>query len=348
MGSVFTKGSQQSGQSSGISEGQSRIAQHLVDQTDPLRKKAVTYLESAMGGGELPPGMDFKQTYTQLNRPTLGYQSVPYSTVPYSAVPFQRVAPEALTGTIQDAASEQGAMQRAALDAGVRGGALGNTLFQADLKRRMMVDAFRAQEAQKEQLFNLGQAVKGQDFNLGEATGARNYNVAEAGRGRDFNLREQGASRDYGVTEAGAARDFALQRQLDEQGLRQNLFGQALGTGFGQAQVGLQGMGNAANNLTSLGAQRIQQNMALQQGLGQAAGMAGKALFACWVARRLYGDTFRMALVRHWFLYRAPRWMASLYARRGEWASRQWWCPVLRPVFDFCVGRAMRGAYGTA
>ena len=332
MGSTFRKGSSQSGQSQGVSQEMVDMSRQLFDQTKPLRTSGIAGLQGFADTGALPAGLRFDQTYNPVSRPT-----VPYSTVPFQSVPFQKVGPEALTGTIQDAASEESMMRQGALDSGVRGGALGNTLFQANLRRRMMVDAFRAQEAQKEQAFNLGEATRGRDFNLGEATGARNFNVGEAG-----------ASRDFAVGEAGAARDFGLSQKLAEQAKRSELFNAIIGTGFGEAPTALQGMGAAAGNLNTLGAQRIQQNQAFQGGAGQLTGAALGAMKAmCWVALRFYGDTFRTALLRHWFQRQAPRWMASLYAQHGEWVSRQWWCPVLRPVFALCVQRAMRWTYGT-
>lgn len=74
------------------------------------------------------------------------------------------------------------------------------------------------------------------------------------------------------------------QRDLARAALRQSLFGGAGELGTGSQSLALQGLaqgsqslGAAASNLSQLGLQRIQQNMAAQQGIGQMLGMAGGA-----------------------------------------------------------------------
>ena len=76
------------------------------------------------------------------------------------------------------------------------------------------------------------------------------------------------------------------ERDLARARLRQQLFGGAAELGAGSQSLAFQGLGqgsqslaSAAGNLNVLGAQRIQQNMAAQQGLGQLIGKgAGGAM----------------------------------------------------------------------
>ena len=69
------------------------------------------------------------------------------------------------------------------------------------------------------------------------------------------------------------------QRDVDRSGIRRALFGGAADAGTGGLALAFQGLGQgmagtaqAAQNLNSLGAQRIQQNQLAQQGIGQILG----------------------------------------------------------------------------
>lgn len=74
------------------------------------------------------------------------------------------------------------------------------------------------------------------------------------------------------------------QRDTDRSGIRRTLFGGASDLGSGGLAMAFQGLGqgsssvgNAAANINALGAQRIQQNQAAQQGLGQILGKSAGA-----------------------------------------------------------------------
>jgi hypothetical protein len=70
--------------------------------------------------------------------------------------------------------------------------------------------------------------------------------------------------------------------------------------------------------------------------IGSGGGGGGAALFgSCWIAERFYGKSdIRTHTLRAWFKARPDWWVSKLYRQHGEWASKQWWCPILRPVFD--------------
>lgn len=70
--------------------------------------------------------------------------------------------------------------------------------------------------------------------------------------------------------------ELPLRRLLGRDELRGQLYNVALGALLGQAPTAISGLGSAAANLTGLGGQRIQQNLALQQGLGQLVGAGGR------------------------------------------------------------------------
>lgn len=70
-----------------------------------------------------------------------------------------------------------------------------------------------------------------------------------------------------------ALAELPLQRLGMRDQLRSNIFGMALNAGLGSANAGIQGMASAQNTLNSLGQQRIQQNNAFQQGVGQIGGL---------------------------------------------------------------------------
>lgn len=91
-----------------------------------------------------------------------------------------------------------------------------------------------------------------------------------------------------GLQRTGLMQQDALrqeQRDVDRSGIRRSLFGAAGDMGTGGLALGIQamqsgmgGVGQAAGNVNSLGQQRIMENMALQQGLGNFAGQAGMSL----------------------------------------------------------------------
>lgn len=122
----------------------------------------------------------------------------------------------------------------------------------------------------------------------------RNTLLAQGNRGGQLQQQLGNAAIQGGLQRTGLMQQDLLRQQArDEQrtGIRQTLFGGAsdMGTGglamaFQGLGQGMAGLGNAASNLNSLGAQRIQQNQAAQQGIGQllgkvvggaAGGMAG-------------------------------------------------------------------------
>lgn len=155
-----------------------------------------------------------------------------------------------------------------------------------------------------------------------------------------------------GIEESGARggqlRTALAQLPLERLGMRDKLrsgiFDTALNVGMGSAQSGIAGMGQAAANLNSLGAQRIQQNQMFQQGLGNAVGKGvGSALGkpGCWIAARFYGWADpRTRRIRAWFFYHRPSWwLTRCYARHGAWASQQPWIWTVKPVFDLIGGR---------
>ena len=111
--------------------------------------------------------------------------------------------------------------------------------------------------------------------------------------------------------------------------------------GFSMAPVGA--MISGAGTLGSIGAQRDigkgNQQVQLLSALASSAAMAG----ACWIARRLYGNTSSFALARWWIFVGwrgvvadAARWA---YLRYGERISRWPGVGLLRPLFDVAVRR---------
>ena len=138
-----------------------------------------------------------------------------------------------------------------------------------------------------------------------------------------------------------------VQRLAMRDQLRSGIFNTALGSLLGQAPVALQGLGSAAGTLSNLGGQRIQQNMAFQQGTGQLAGGLAK-LALCWIAMRLYGPaSCEVAVLRHWLLSaRRHWWFTRFYARYGEWLSQRSWVGLWRPWFDRLVQQARGDLWG--
>jgi hypothetical protein len=112
--------------------------------------------------------------------------------------------------------------------------------------------------------------------------------MAQGNRGGLLQQQLAQASLQGGVQRAGLQQQDLLrqeQRDIARTGIRSSLFGAAADMGTGGLALGLQGVGgamsgqaSAAMNLNSLGAQRIQENMAFQQGLGNLAGKAGSSL----------------------------------------------------------------------
>ena len=181
----------------------------------------------------------------------------------------------------------------------------------------------------------LAEFVKGGNIPIG-MTGAISTQEQELGTAKRGIL-------ESGVR-GGQMRTALAQLPLERLGmrdqLRSSIYRMALDTAMGSANAGISGMGTAATNLNSLGQQRIQQNQALQQGIGQMAGMAGKAMM-CWVAARFYGwEDPRTARIRaYWFYHRPTHWFTRWYRQHGEWASRQPWVWGLKPFFDMIGGR---------
>lgn len=141
----------------------------------------------------------------------------------------------------------------------------------------------------------------------------------------------------------------ANRNQIDD-ATRQNLFSTAINTGFGTGGSSMGQLGAAAGNLNSLGQQRMGQNQQALSGTGSLVGALGKgAMMMCWIAERFYGvDDERTHILRAWFLSQPDWWVTKLYQRHGQWASQQWWCGALRPLFTYWLGRATRWAHSAA
>ena len=70
---------------------------------------------------------------------------------------------------------------------------------------------------------------------------------------------------------------FAANRNAIDDGTRQNLFSMAGGMATGVPQQAMRGLDSAADNLSRLGAQRMNQNYQAQQGIGKLLGSAASA-----------------------------------------------------------------------
>ena len=271
MGSAFRKGSEQSGQSAGLSMEQAQTARasrelgvEFAGQTKPLRLAGIEALTNFFQSGQTPGFIDLPQT-------------------------VQPLAALSLPGL----ESEQGRLREQLLAGGARGGLLQQQLAQTALQGGL------------------------------QRTGLLQQDV----------LRQE-------------------ERDLARANLRSQLFGGGLEYGTGGLSLGLQGLGqgaaglgSAAGNLNTLGAQRIQQNMAFQQGLGQLVGGLAKS---CWIAIRLYGlDSCEVNILRYWlFTARRHWWFTGLYLRYGEWLSRRCWVGLWRPWFDRLIQHARGDVWG--
>ena len=200
MGSVFRKGSSESGQSSALSNTQAQIAGQLNEETTPLRQAFFSDFGNFLGLARRP-------TFTNVQEPIFdpaqglltGYQSV------QRQGPDEWVSDPTLAGKLPTALPG-----------------------------------------------NLGLQEQ-------ELASAKNYILQNTPRG--------------GLQQRVLA-ELPLQRLAMRDALRGEVYNTALGATLGQAPVALQGLGSAASNLNNLGAQRIQQNMAFQGGLGSLLGTA--------------------------------------------------------------------------
>lgn len=201
MGSIFRKGSEQSGISQGISQDvANRVANQQIDLAnrqaaiaEPLQKGVAGVFNEFLGSRQTPSFLDLPATVqplAALSLPNLG--------------------------------AEQGRLRNELLSQGSRGGLLQQQLGQLSL---------------------------------------------------------QGSLNRIGLQQQDLLRQE--QRDVARVGLRQQLFGGAgeLGTGsqslaFQGLAQGSQSLNAAASNLNQLGLQRIQQNMAAQQGIGMLIGKA--------------------------------------------------------------------------
>lgn len=278
MGSIFRKGSEQSGQSQGISmDMANRVAQKQIDLgerqaaiAEPLQRGVAGVFNEFLSNRATPDFLDLPATVSplaNLSLPNLG--------------------------------AEQGRLRNELMSQGSRGGLLQQQLGQLSL---------------------------------------------------------QGSLNRVGLQQQDLLRQEA--RDVQRAGLRQSLFGGAGELGTGSQSLAFQGLaqgaqtqGAAASNLNSLGLQRIQQNMAAQQGIGQALGaglgMLGKG---CWIAMRLYGpDAPATHLLRFWLgAYRPTWWFTRFYQRYGRWLSQRCWVGLWRPWFDYLTRCARRDLYGDA
>jgi hypothetical protein len=175
MGSIFRKGSEQSGQSQALSAEQGWMARQLYDSTEGLRAAGIDRMRNFQETGNLP----------QQLRSTVGL-----------GVPIAQ----------QEA--ELGAARRGILDSMPRGGLQQRALMELPLQRLLQRDM------------------------------------------------------------------LAANRNAIDDATRQNLFSTALNVGQGAPVQAMGGLGNAADNLKDLGAQRISQNYQAQQGLGKLGGAA--------------------------------------------------------------------------
>ena len=118
----------------------------------------------------------------------------------------------------------------------------------------------------------------------------RNQLMQQGSRGGLLQQQLAGLTLQGGLQRTGLMQQDLLrqqQRTEDRAGIAQRLFGGASDYGTGglaQAFQGLgtasAGLGNAANNLNALGAQRISQNQIAQQGIGQLLGKAAGGAIA--------------------------------------------------------------------
>lgn len=104
MGSVFRKGSKETGQSAGLSTGQGEMANKLFSQTDPLRTEAFGQLSSMLKGG----------------------------------------TPSFLVGPTQDASAQIAQLGRQIQESGVRGGQLRRSMALLPMQRMGMLDTLRS------------------------------------------------------------------------------------------------------------------------------------------------------------------------------------------------------------
>lgn len=112
--------------------------------------------------------------------------------------------------------------------------------------------------------------------------------MSQGNRGGQLQQQLAQAAIQGGIQRSGLQQQDLLRqegRDVARTGIRQTLFGAASDMGAGGLSLGMQGvgqgmagLGQAAMNMNSLGAQRIQENMAFQQGMGQLAGKAGGSL----------------------------------------------------------------------
>ena len=105
MGSIFRKGSEQSGQSTGSSNSLNNSAQRLIAQGDPLRSQSFGQLGNFLQTGQLP---------------------------------------SAMTGGIGTNEQELAAAKQGILRSGVRGGQMRSSLAQLPLQRLQMRDSLRS------------------------------------------------------------------------------------------------------------------------------------------------------------------------------------------------------------
>lgn len=98
---------------------------------------------------------------------------------------------------------------------------------------------------------------------------------------------------------------------------------------------------------------RLQMQMAAQQAnatrsagiMGGIATLGAAAIFACWVAREVYGkDNPKWLMFREWMFVESPEWLFNLYMKHGEEFAKfisdkpiiKW---VVRKMMDFAINR---------
>ena len=120
-----------------------------------------------------------------------------------------------------------------------------------------------------------------------EQLNLRRQLMAQGNRGGALQQARANSAIQGGIQRSGLQQQDVLrqeQRNVDRSNIARTLFGGAadMGTGglalaFQGLGQSMQGLGNAANNLNSLGGQRVQQNQQFLQSLGQMIGSGGGA-----------------------------------------------------------------------
>lgn len=126
MGSTFRKGSEQTGQSAGMSNEQGAIASRLLNESQPLRTSSLNQLTNFMDTGKIPMALNVN-----------------------------------MAGDIGTQEQELASARNQILDTGVRGGQMTTALAQLPVQRLQARDAVRAnyENTLRESLFGTGASM---------------------------------------------------------------------------------------------------------------------------------------------------------------------------------------------